>query len=347
MNDHHLDFRSDTAAWPSPEMRAAMLDAPVGDDVFGEDPTVVRLQERIAEMLGKAAALFVPSGTMANVIAMLLHCRPGDEMIVEAGSHVCHYEQAGHARLAGVAARSVQGDRGVMRLEQVEGLIRADDVHLSRTRLLWLENTHNRGGGRVLPYDTVEEICGWAAENGLARHLDGARLFNAAVASGIEASRWAAHFDTINICFSKGLGAPVGSALVGSREMIREATRHRKLLGGGMRQAGVLAACALYALDNNIPRLADDHANARRLAEGIARVEGLDTRPQDADTNLVFFNVDPSCDTAESFVEKLAGHNMLMLATGTQTLRASLHLDIATKDVDRALEIIATVAAGD
>ena len=347
MVDHSLDFRSDTAAWPSPEMRAAMLDAAVGDDVFGEDPTVVRLQERIAEMLGKESALFVPSGTMANVIALLLHCRPGDEMIVEAQSHVCYYEQAGHARLAGVAARGVQGDRGVIRLEQVEGLIRADDVHLARTRLVWLENTHNRGGGRVLPYDSVEEICAWAAENGLARHLDGARLFNAAVASGIEASRWAAHFDTINICFSKGLAAPVGSALVGSREMIREATRHRKLLGGGMRQAGILAACALYALDNNVKRLADDHANARRLAEGIARVEGLDTRPQDADTNLVFFNVDPSCDTAERFVEKLAAHNLLMLALDPQTIRASLHLDIAAKDVDRALEIIAKVAAGD
>ncbi|MBN2291952.1 MAG: low-specificity L-threonine aldolase [Pirellulales bacterium] len=340
MPDHHLDFRSDTAAWPSVEMRATMLEAPVGDDVFDEDPTVHKLQDRLAGMLGKEAALFVPSGTMANVIAVLLHCRPGEEMIVEAQSHVCHYEQAGHARLAGVAARSVQGERGVMRLEQIKGMIRADDVHFARTRLLWLENTHNRGGGRVLPYDTVQEMCDWAAENSLARHLDGARIFNAAVASGIEASQWASHFDTINVCFSKGLGAPVGSALVGSRKMIREGMRHRKLLGGGMRQAGVLAAAALYALENNIDRLADDHANAQLLARGIAAIDGLDARPEEADTNLVFFNVEESLCTAEGFVEELARHDLQMLATGPQTIRASLHLDISEQDVERALEII-------
>lgn len=340
MPDHHLDFRSDTAAWPSDEMRAAMLRAPVGDDVFGEDPTVHELQDRLAEMLGKEAALFVPSGTMANVIALLLHCRPGEEMIVEAQSHVCYYEQAGHARLAGVATRAVHGDRGVMRLEQVKGLIRADDVHFARTRLLWLENTHNRGGGRVLPYDSVKEMCDWAAENSLARHLDGARIFNAVVASGIEASQWASHFDTINVCFSKGLGAPVGSALVGSREMIREAARHRKLLGGGMRQAGVLAAAALYGLENNVGRLVDDHANAQRLAQGITAIDGLDARPEDTDTNLVFFQVDKSLCTAPHFVEQLARQDLQMLATGPQTVRASLHLDIREKNVERALEII-------
>jgi len=191
-----------------------------------------------------------------------------------------------------------------------------------------------------LPYDSVREMCDWAAENGLARHLDGARIFNAAVASGVEASRWAACFDTINVCFSKGLGAPVGSALVGTQDMIREAARHRKLLGGGMRQAGMLAAAALYGLNNNVDRLADDHANAQRLARGIAKIDGLDARPQDADTNLVFFDVEQSLGTAARFVEELARHDLQMLATGPQTVRASLHLDIGTKDVERALEII-------
>ena len=341
MPDHNLDFRSDTAAWPSAEMREAMLRAPVGDDVFDEDPTVHRLQDRLAEMLDKQAALFVPSGTMANIIALLLHCRPGEEMIVEAQSHVCYYEQAGHARLAGVAAHCVDGERGAMRLKQIKDLIRADDVHVARTRLLWLENTHNRGGGRVLPYDSVLEMCDWATEHGLARHLDGARIFNAAVASGIEASRWAAHFDTINVCFSKGLAAPVGSALVGTRDMIREAARHRKLLGGGMRQAGVLAAAALFGLNNNIQRLADDHANAQRLARGIAEIDGLSSRPEDVDTNLVFFNVEASLGPAARFVEELARQDLQMLATGPQTVRASLHLDIGTADVERALQIIA------
>ena len=345
MFDHHLDFRSDTAAWPSAEMRAAMAEAPVGDDVFGEDPTVIRLQERLAEMLGMDAALYVPSGTMANVIAARLHCRPGEEIVVEAGSHLCHYEQAGYAQLSGLAARTVPGEQGVMRLGQIEGMIRPGDVHFARTRLVWLENTHNRGGGRVLPYETVESICGWAREHGLKTHLDGARLFNAVVASGIDAPRWTRHFDTASVCFSKGLGAPVGSAVAGSRADVEEAKRHRKVLGGGMRQAGVIAAAALWALEHNIPRLAEDHANARRLADALGGIEPLEPTAERFDTNLVFFRVDPTWGTAGALVERLARQGVRMVATGGQTIRASLHLDIRREDVDRAVEVLGAVVA--
>ncbi|MBI3838100.1 MAG: aminotransferase class I/II-fold pyridoxal phosphate-dependent enzyme, partial [Planctomycetia bacterium] len=240
-----LDFRSDTVTKPTPEVCAAMAQAVVGDDVFDEDPTIHALQRQIADTLGKEAAVFVPSGSMSNQIGVRLHCGPGDEFICDAGCHIYNYEQGAYAQLSGVAARTVEGQGGVMRLEQLTGLIRGDNEHLVRTRLVCLENTHNRGAGRIQPYDVVESICTWAHRNGLATHLDGARLFNAVVATGIEARRWAQHFDTVSVCFSKGLGAPVGSALIGPRDLIRTARRHRKLFGGGMRQAGILAAAAL------------------------------------------------------------------------------------------------------
>jgi threonine aldolase len=326
-------------------MRAAMAEAPVGDDVFGEDPTVLRLQERIAKMLDMEDAIYVPSGTMANTIAARLHCAPGEEIIMEADSHVYHYEQAGYAQLGGLASRTVQGENGVMHVEQLHDLIRADDVHFSRTRLVWLENTHNRGGGKILPYETVEGICAWARENGLKTHLDGARLFNAVVATGIKAPRWTQHFDTVNICFSKGLGAPVGSALVGTREAITEARRHRKVLGGGMRQAGVIAAAALYGLEHNVDRLAEDHAHARRLTEALRQIDHLEPTAESFDTNLVFFRVDPAWGTAARLVERLKQRGLLMGATGPQTVRASLHLDIRSEDVRRAVEILRDVAS--
>ncbi len=231
-----VDLRSDTVTKPSPAMREAMAKAEVGDDVLGEDPTVRRLEERLAEMLGKESALFVPSGTMSNELAVRVHCQPGDELICEAGCHIYVYEQGGFAQLSGVVARPVPGENGVLRLDQLEGLIRPDDDHLVRTRLVCIENTHNRGGGKVQSYDEVVKICRWAREHELATHLDGARLFNAVVASGIAARDWAQHFDTVNVCFSKGLGAPIGSALAGSKTLIAKAHRGRKLLGGGMRR---------------------------------------------------------------------------------------------------------------
>jgi threonine aldolase len=339
-----LDFRSDTVTKPTPAMRAAMAAAEVGDDVFGDDPTVNRLQARVAEMLGKAAALFVPSGTMSNLIGVRLHCRGGDELICEAGCHLYNYEQGGYAQLSGVAIRPVQGEFGVMRVEQLVELIRPDNAHFVRTRLVCLENTHNRGGGRIQPYETVEAICRWAHAQGLKSHLDGARLFNAVVATGIEAPRWTQHFDTVGVCFSKGLGAPVGSAIAGPRELIAEGLRHRKVLGGGMRQAGILAAAALYALDHHIDRLAEDHANARRLAAGVRKIDELRLWPDTIDTNIVIFRVDPACGTAAEFSARLKQRGLLMLATGAQLIRAVTHLDVSAAEVDRAIDILKQVA---
>lgn len=343
MNNSVLDFRSDTVTRPTPAMRAAMAAADVGDDVFGDDPTVLRLQARVAEMLHKEAALFVPSGTMSNLIAVGLHCRPGDELICEAGSHVYNYEQGGYAQLCGVAVRAVEGRCGVLSPPQVEGLVRPDDAHFVRTRLVCLENTHNRGGGRIQPYEAVETICDWAHRQELATHLDGARLWNAAIASGIEPSRWAQHFDTVSVCFSKGLGAPVGSALCGPRDLISQALRRRKVLGGGMRQAGILAAAALYALEHHVERLCEDHANAQRLVAGIRHLDLLRLEPAEVDTNLVFFQVDPEWGTAAEFSNRLKGMGVLMLATGPTMLRAATHLDISASDVDIALRAIEDV----
>lgn len=340
MDRQIMDFRSDTVTRPTAAMRAAMAEAEVGDDVFGEDPTANRLQARVAEMLGKEAALYAPSGTMTNLIGVRLHCKHGDEMICEAGCHIINYEQAGYAQLSGVAARTVEGRYGVLQLEQIQGLIRPDNPHQVRTRLVCLENTHNRGGGKIQPYETVEQICRWAHESGLRTHLDGARLFNAAVATGIEASRWAAHFDTVSVCFSKGLGAPVGSALAGSRELIGEALRHRKVLGGGMRQSGVTAAAALYALEHHVQRLALDHECARRLARGIAEIDELQLTPEQIDTNMLFFRVDPCLGTAAEFCDRLRERGVLMLPIAPQTIRAVTHLDVTPDDADRAIEVI-------
>ena len=331
-----LDFRSDTVTRPTPAMRAAMAEAVVGDDVFDEDPTI--------HALGKEAAVFVPSGSMSNQIGVRLHCQPGDEFICDAGCHIYNYEQGAYAQLSGVAARTVEGQGGVMRLEQLTGLIRGDNEHLVRTRLVCLENTHNRGAGRIQPYDVVESICAWAHRNGLATHLDGARLFNAVVATGIEARRWAQHFDTVSVCFSKGLGAPVGSALIGPKDLIQIARRHRKLFGGGMRQAGILAAAALYALDHHVDRLADDHANAQRLAASVPKIGGLELVGEKVDTNIVIFNVDPSLGTAAEFCVRLKDHGLLMLAIGAQQVRAVTHLDVNEADTKCAAEILADAA---
>ena len=339
-----LDLRSDTVTRPTPAMRAAMAAAEVGDDVFGEDPTVLRLEERLAEMLGKEKALYVPSGTMSNQIGVRVHCSPGDELLCETSCHIYQYEQGGFAQLSGVVARPVDGEFGVLRLEQLVGLIRPDNVHHVRTRLVCLENTHNRGGGRVQPLEEVERICTWAHANGLATHLDGARLFNAVVATGVAADEWARHFDTVSVCFSKGLGAPVGSALAGPRDLIERAHRHRKLFGGGMRQAGVIAAGALYALENHVDRLAEDHAKAQRLAEGIRQIDGLELRPPQVDTNLVIYRVDPKLGTAADFAARLKRRGLLISAFGGQLMRAVTHLDLSMHDVERAVEILREVA---
>jgi threonine aldolase len=317
-----------------------MAQAEVGDDVLGADPTAARLEARIAELLEKEAALFVPSGTMANQIAIRLHCRPGDEFLCEIDCHILNYEQGAFAQLSGVSAQAVRGDEGVLRLEQLQPLVRPENDHLARTRLVCLENTHNRGGGRVLPWDELARISRWARAAGLAMHLDGARLFNAAVASGTDASRWASLFDTVSVCFSKGLGAPVGSALVGPRDLIREARRHRKLFGGGMRQCGIIAAGALFALEHHIERLDEDHENARRLAAHLSDVPGIRLAYATVETNIVFFDVDPTLGSAPDVVGQLAREGVLLLAESAQRIRALTHLDVTRDDIDRAGEII-------
>jgi threonine aldolase len=321
-----------------------MAEAPVGDDVYDEDLSVHALQERIADLVGKEGAVFVPSGTMSNQIGVRLHCTPGDEFLCEAGCHIYNYEQGAFAQLSGLVARCVEGTYGVLRVEQLAGLIRPANEHLVRTRLVCLENTHNRGGGRVLPYDVVAAVCAWARQHELATHLDGARLFNAAVASGIPARQWAGHFDTVSVCFSKGLGAPVGSAICGPKELMVRARRHRKLFGGGMRQAGVIAAAALYALEHHIERLAEDHAHARLLAEAIRQIDGLELRPPEVDTNLVIFRVDEALGTAYEFSERLKAAGVLISAFGPQMMRAVTHLDVGREDVERAAAVLGEAA---
>jgi threonine aldolase len=325
-------------------MRAAMAAAEVGDDVFNEDPTVHALQERVAHLLGKEAALFVPSGTMSNQIGIRLHCTPGDEFICESGCHIYNYEQGGYAQLSFLAVRPVEGRESILDRSQLVGLVRGDNDHLVRTRLVSLENTHNRGAGRILPYDTVQDICEWAHSIGLATHLDGARLWNAAVATKIPLMLWAQHFDTVSVCFSKGLGAPIGSALAGPRDLIKLARRHRKLFGGGMRQAGVIAAAALYALEHHVDRLADDHASAQRLAAAIRQIDGLSLKPEQVDTNIVIFRVDEHLGTAGEFCGQLKQRGLLMLPIDATCIRAVTHLDVNQADVDRACDILAEVS---
>lgn len=340
-----IDLRSDTVTRPSAGMREAMANAEVGDDVIDRDPTCERLQEQIAGLLGKEAALFMPSGSMTNQIAVRIHCKPGDEFIGEAGCHIYNYEQAAFAQLSGIAARTVEGHFGVLQPEQLLGLIRPQADHMVRTRLVCLENTHNRGAGRIQPLGHVQKICEWAHANSLRTHLDGARLFNAVVATGIPLATWGQHFDTVSVCFSKGLGAPVGSALVGSAEMIREARRHRKLFGGGMRQAGILAAAAIYALEHNIPRLIEDHQHARQLADAIRECPGLTLCPDTIDSNIVIFSVDPSMGLASEFSAALSAQGVLVLAIGANQIRAVTHLDISKADIEHAASVLRDVAS--
>ena len=309
-----IDLRSDTVTRPTPEMRRAMAEAEVGDDVLNEDPTVLRLQEKTAELLGKEAALFVPSGTMANQIAVGVHTRHGDEVVCDPSAHVYLWEGGGIARLWGVTTRTIEPAQGLLTLADLHGKIRPDDSHYVHTRMISLENTHNRAGGRVHPITVVAEVSGWARAHNLAMHLDGARLMNAVVASGIPAAEWARYFDTVSICFSKGLGAPVGSALVGSADVIHEAHRLRKVLGGGMRQAGVIAAGALHALGHHVDRLVEDHQNAQLLASAVQETRGLSLESGPVETNLVWITVDPALGTAKEVAARLRAEGVLVSA---------------------------------
>ena len=331
-----IDLRSDTVTRPTPAMLAAMAAAQLGDDVFGDDPTVNALQERIAALLGKEAALFVPTGTQSNLCALMAHCQRGDEYIVGQMAHTYRWEGGGAAVLGSIQPQPLpnQADGSIL-LADIEAAIKPDDAHFARSRLLTLENTF---GGQVLPLDYIKAATALARRRGLATHLDGARLFNAAVASAGPAKdavlEIAKHFDSVSVCFSKGLGAPVGSALVGSRELISRAHRIRKMLGGGMRQAGVLAAAALHALDHHVDRLADDHANARALAEGLQGLSGVTVQPPQ--TNILFVDLAP--EKATGVVDRLRAAGVL--CTGLYRLRFVTHLDVSADDVQRAVAIL-------
>ena len=336
-----IDLRSDTVTRPTPAMRAAMAAAEVGDDVFADDPTVNALQERIAAMLGKEAALFVPTGTQSNLCGLMAHCGRGDEYLVGQMAHTYRWEGGGAAVLGSIQPQPLtQAADGTIALGEIEAAIKPDDAHFARTRLLALENTW---GGKVLPQTYVQQAADLAHARGLATHLDGARLFNAAVASGGDARdtarRLAEPFDTVSVCFSKGLGAPVGSALCGPKELIGRAHRVRKMLGGGMRQAGLLAAAVQHALDHHIDRLAEDHAHARRLAQGLQGLPGV--RCEMPDTNIVFVDVAP--ERAQGVVDRARAEGVLF--TGLYRLRLVTHLDVSQADVDRAIQVMRTVLA--
>ncbi|MCZ8176941.1 MAG: low-specificity L-threonine aldolase [Burkholderiaceae bacterium] len=327
-----VDLRSDTVTQPTPAMREAMMRAELGDDVFGDDPSVNALQARIAALLGKEAALFVPTGTMGNLCGLMAHCQRGDEYLVGQMAHTYRWEGGGAAVLGSIQPQPLaQQPDGSIPLADIEAAIKPDDAHFARTRLLALENTW---GGQIQLQGYVEQACALAHGRGLATHLDGARLFNAAVASGRPVAELAAPFDSVSVCFSKGLGTPAGSALVGSRELVARAHRVRKMLGGGMRQAGVLAAAALHALDHHVERLAEDHANARLLAEGLQGLDGVSVAtPQ---TNIVFVDVVPA--KAAGLVERLKAAGVL--CTGLYRLRFVTHLDVGRADIERAVPVI-------
>ncbi|HWA71278.1 MAG TPA: low-specificity L-threonine aldolase [Polyangiaceae bacterium] len=325
-----LDFRSDTVTRPSRAMREAMANAEVGDDVYGEDPTARTLEQEVAALLGKEAALFVPSGTMSNQIALLVQTRPGDEVILGRAAHMAFYESGAGAALAGVQFASV-GSNGLFTADEMLSAVKPERDYHPRTQLVALENTHNSAGGRVFPERDVLAIAAAARELGLKLHLDGARLWNAAVAMGVEPARLASPFDTVSVCFSKGLGAPVGSALVGSHQVIRAARRFRKMLGGGMRQVGVLAAGALYALRHQRARLELDHDHARLLAASLSELPALETDPSAVETNIVL--VRTLDESAESVAKRLAQVSVLVAPFASHTLRFVTHLDLTREDV--------------
>jgi threonine aldolase len=339
-----IDLRSDTVTRPSPEMRRVMFEAEVGDDVLGDDPTVNRLQEYAAELFGKEAALFFPSGTMCNQAALYAHTRRGDEVFLHEQAHILLYEQGGAAVHSQLQLRCFASDDGTLPVEKMEEYVHTDaDPHHAPTRVVALENTHNHCGGVVLPMDAVLATRAFCDRHGLVLHLDGARVCNAAVASGVSLRDIVAPYDSVSVCLSKGLGAPVGSVLLGEREFIRRALRARKLMGGGMRQAGILAAAGIYALEHNVARLADDHRRARWLAERLAAVPGLAVDLAKVQTNMVFADCRQTGLRAADLVARLAAAGVLAIDEGPWLVRFVTHLDVDDGDVEEAAAIVARV----
>ncbi|OGB94351.1 MAG: threonine aldolase [candidate division NC10 bacterium RBG_16_65_8] len=338
-----VDLRSDTVTKPTPEMRRAMADAEVGDDVFMEDPTVARLEALAAERLGKEAALFVTSGTQGNQVSLMAHTQRGDEIILDENCHIFNYEVAALAVLSAVQARALPGRHGILDPEQVREAIRPPNIHHPRNSLICLETTHNRGGGSIYPIQTLREIRRIAREQGLAVHLDGARLFNACVASGTPVSDAAAQADSVTFCLSKGLGAPVGSVVAGSRVFVDKARRARKMLGGGMRQAGVIAAAGIVALETMVDRLREDHENARMLAKGLAKLPGIEIDLGLVQTNIVIFGVERKDVDAPGLVLKLAGQGVKCFSVGPNRIRMVTHKDVDRAGIEQALEVLRTI----
>jgi threonine aldolase len=336
-----IDIRSDTVTKPSKAMREAIYNAEVGDDVFGEDPTVIKLQNRCAEISGKEKALFVPTGCMANQLAIKSHTEPGDEVICESECHILNYETAAPAVISNVQLNLVRGINGVMNPADIENLIRPKDYYFPRTRLITLENTHNRGGGTIQPIENIKEISALAKSNGIKIHMDGARIFNASVETGIPVKDYASYVDSISFCFSKGLGAPVGSILCGDAGFITKAHKWRKVIGGGMRQAGILASAAIYALDNNIYRLKEDHVKARYFASEIARLKSIDIDLKTVQTNILLFEVRNMSRT--DFIKAMKEKGVLFSAGNLTSIRAVFHLDVSMEQAERAAKAVAEV----
>ena len=339
-----IDLRSDTVTKPTAEMRKAMARAEVGDDVYGEDQTVNRLQDMAAAMLGKRFALFVPSGTMANQLAIRSHTQPGQEIIVESKSHIVRYEQGAAGALAGVQLHWVVGERGIMTAEQVEAAIRPNDAHSIPTALICIENTHNAGGGTIYPLSTIEKIRALAVRQGIPMHLDGARLFNAVVATTLPPTVYAQHFETVSLCLSKGLGAPVGSLLISNDQRLMDrARRFRRMYGGAMRQAGILAAAGIYALERHVARLKTDHEHAKKLARQLQHIPAIQIAPQHVETNIVIFDIVDEHRSPTELVAALKEHGVLINAVGGPSYRAVTHLHVTEKQIDEAVAVFANV----
>ena len=346
MSGNHVDLRSDTVSRPTPAMRQAMAEAEVGDEQRGEDPTTNALQARVAALLGKEAAVFLPSGTMCNEIALLVHCRPGDEVICDRTAHIITAEGGGPAALAGAMVRALDGEAGVFSPAQLADAVRARNRYAPRSRLVVVEQTSNQGGGTIWPIETIEAVGEAAKAHGLLLHMDGARLMNAVVESGVDAARYAAPFDSLWIDFSKGLGCPVGAALAGSAAFIEAAWQWKQRLGGAMRQSGIVAAAGLYALDHHVARLAEDHANARRLADTVGALPALALDQPRVDSNLVFFDCAGTGLSAEALSDALRARGVLIGAMGAHRLRAVTHLDVDAAAVDSAGEALKAVVGG-
>jgi len=341
-----IDLRSDTVTQPNEEMREIMASAPVGDDVFAEDPTINQLQNTIAEMTGKEAALFVASGTQANQIAINAHTQPGDEVICESRTHIFNYEAGAPAVLSGVQLHPIYGKYGILDPDEVKAAIRPTDHHFAQTRLIALENTSNRWGGTIYPLQEIKKIRKIARQHRLKMHMDGARLWNAAIATGTTLKDYAAAFNSVSLCFSKGLGAPVGSVLAGKKTFIDRAHYYRKMYGGGMRQAGILAAAALYAMKNNFSRLAEDHRRTKVLAEAINQISGLVVNLQTVQTNIVIIDTSLCPKKAPEIVAKLATNGIKMLAFSPTRIRAVVHLHITDADIERTIAVMKSLQTG-